>query len=150
MVLRTSEALPALYESDETAWLETMAELIRAGKTPELDFAHLQEYLSDMAKRDRREVQSRLATLIAHLLKWDFQPENRSRSWQGTIVVERRDLEDLLDSGVLKNHALAMLPKAYVKALKQAAVESGLPVEEFPGECPYTLEQVLTAELPSK
>jgi hypothetical protein len=62
MVVRTAEALSALYELDETAWLETIAGLIREGKTQELDFAHLQEYLTDMAKRDKREVQSRLVT----------------------------------------------------------------------------------------
>src|SRR5438094_601214 len=56
MIQRAAKALPELYEADETAWLETMADLIRAGKYKELDYLHLGEYLSDMARRDRREV----------------------------------------------------------------------------------------------
>ena len=48
-----------LYESDETAWLERMADLIHQGRLDVLDYPHLGEYLSDMARRDRREVESR-------------------------------------------------------------------------------------------
>jgi hypothetical protein len=147
MVLRTSEALPALYEADETAWLETMAELIREGKTQELDYAHLQEYLTDMAKRDKREVRSRLVTLLAHLLKWAHQPTNRNGSWQATILTQRSELEDLLESAVLRQHAVDVLSNAYGKALKQAALETGLPVKSFPATCSYTLEQILTQDL---
>ena len=54
MPVRTVENLPALYEQDETAWLEAMAELARDGRAKDLDLDHLAEFLSDMAKRDRR------------------------------------------------------------------------------------------------
>jgi hypothetical protein len=57
---QTELALSDLYLADETAWLEAMAELIESGNRSDLDFANLREYLSDMAKRDRREVRSRL------------------------------------------------------------------------------------------
>src|SRR5580704_414853 len=117
MVRRTAEVLPELYEKDETAWLELMAELIRAGRLDELDYPHLREYLADMARRDRREVLSRLAVLIAHLLKWTYQSEKRSKSWQVTIVTQRQNLADLLESGVLRNHAVEVLPKAYANAV---------------------------------
>jgi Domain of unknown function DUF29 len=70
MVVRTRNALEALYEADETAWLDNMAELIREHRYEELDFSHLQEYLSDMAIRDRRRVESRLTRLLEHILKW--------------------------------------------------------------------------------
>src|SRR5262249_24948472 len=86
MIQRAGTALPPLYESDETAWLEAMAELIRQDRCGELDYPHLGEYLSDLARRDRREVESRLTTLLTHVLKWVHQPDQRSRSWRGTIV----------------------------------------------------------------
>jgi hypothetical protein len=136
-------ALPALYEADETAWLERMAELIRAGRVADLDFANLSEYLSDMAKRDRREVHSRLVVLLTHLLKWEYQPDRRSQSWQGTVLTQRRDLGLLLDSGTLRRHAAAVLADTYQAAREQAAVETGLPVETFPAECPYTVDDLL-------
>jgi hypothetical protein len=150
MVLRTAEALPALFESDETAWLESMAELIRQGRYADLDYGHLQEYLSDMARRDKREVQSRLATLIAHLLKWTFQVENRAGGWRATIVVQQQELESLLESGVLRNHALEILPRAYARGRDQALAETGLAADKIPLECPYTLEQLLAKDIDSE
>ena len=67
----TAEAvdLSLLYEQDETAWLEAMSELIRLGRLDEVDYPNLAEYLAEMARRDRREVESRLTVLIAHALK---------------------------------------------------------------------------------
>ena len=79
MIQRAAEDLPALYESDETAWLDAMSELIRQGRLDQLDYAHLEEYLADMARRDRREVESRLTVLIVHLLKWKHQARKRTR-----------------------------------------------------------------------
>jgi hypothetical protein len=143
MISTPVDSLAALYEADETAWLERMAELIRAGRVADLDFANLSEYLSDMAKRDRREVYSRLVVLLAHLLKWEYQPDRRSRSWQGTVLTQRRDLGLLLDSGTLRRHAAAVLADAYQAAREQAAVETGLPVETFPAECPSTVDDLL-------
>src|SRR5271166_2831120 len=60
MSVRMIDLLPALYERDETAWLEAMAELARDGWAEDLDLGHLAEYLFDRARRDRREVESRL------------------------------------------------------------------------------------------
>src|SRR5438105_12801289 len=97
-LMATAEVLnlSLLYERDETAWLEAMSALAASGQYVELDFPHLSEYLADMAKRDRREVISRLVVLLCHLLKWEHQPERRSGSWRGTIRAQRRELRQLL------------------------------------------------------
>jgi hypothetical protein len=87
-----ANTLGILYEHDETAWLEAMAELIRMGRLDELDYANLAEYLSDMARRDRREVESRLSGLLSHVLKWVHQTDGRSGSWKGTIIEQRQEL----------------------------------------------------------
>ena len=144
--LATAET-PDLYEADETAWLEAMACLIREGKVAELDYPHLAEYLEDMARRDKREVASRLALLIAHLLKWHYQPERRSGGWRATVEVQAQELRELLESGVLSNYAEEILAKAYANAVRQAIAETGLPAATFPAECPYTIETLLAAEL---
>ena len=68
MPVLEAEPLTLLYEADETAWLDAMARIVAEGRFEEMDHVHLAEYLSDMAKRDRREVNSRLAQLLAHLL----------------------------------------------------------------------------------
>ncbi len=136
-----------LYEQDETAWLETMAELIRLGRLNEVDYPNLAEYLADMARRDRREVESRLTVLLTHVLKWTYQPDRRSGSWRGTIVEKRQELEGLLSGGVLRNHAEALLADVYRRAVERAAAETELPSETFPAASPYTLDQLLSADL---
>jgi hypothetical protein len=139
--------LGALYEQDETAWLEAMVELIRLGRLDEVDYPNLAEYLADMARRDRREVESRLTVLIAHVLKWVQQPERRSGNWRGTLIEQRQELEGLVSRGVLRNHAEAVLAGVYRKAVERAAAETGLPAETFPAPCPWALDQLLSADL---
>lgn len=146
--MSTTQTLPLrlLFERDETAWLEIMSALVAEGRYSEIDQANLSEYLSDMAKRDRREVFSRLVTLLVHLLKWEFQPGHRSGSWRGTILEQRSELRKLLESGTLHNHALAVLAEAYVEARKRAAAETELPRSIFPVECRWDLEALLADE----
>ena len=143
MVQRTPVATAALYEVDETAWLEATADLIRNGRLTEVELNTLAEYLTDMAKRDRREVFSRLVTLLSHLLKWEYQPDRRSGSWRGTILEQQRELRQLLESGTLRNHAIAVFADAYADARKQAAAETGLARTAFPEECGWDLDGAL-------
>jgi hypothetical protein len=132
-----------LYLEDETAWLELMAERIKAGELRDLDYSNLGEYLADMAKRDRREVESRLIVLLIHILKWEYQPDQRTRSWSGSILEQGDELTSHADRGVLRLHAEAYLPEAYRKAVRRAAAETGLPVSTFPSDCKYTLAEIL-------
>lgn len=143
MVQRTPAATAALYEADETAWLEATADLIRGGRLAEIDLNTLAEYLTDMAKRDRREVFSRLVVLLSHLLKWEYQPNHRCGSWRGTILEQQRELRQLMESGTLRNHALAVFADAYIEARKQAAAETGLARTALPQECGWDLDSAL-------
>lgn len=136
------ETIADLYESDETAWLDAMAHLAGEGGGTDFDFEHLAEFLTDMARRDRREVESRLATLIAHILKWRFQPAMRSRSWRTTVEAQRQELRRLLESRTLWNHAEAKLQDVYADGLRLAAMETGIPEEDFPQACPFDLEHL--------
>jgi hypothetical protein len=88
-------------------------------------------------------VSSRLVTLLVHLLKWEHQPDRRSGSWEGTILEQRRELRQLLESGTLRNHAIAVLAEAYADARKQAAAETRLPRGTFPTVCSSDLESLL-------
>ena len=139
-----TESLSALYEQDETAWLEIMADLLAHGQFAELDHKHLSEFLTDMAKRDRREVYSRLVVLLCHLLKWDYQPDKQTGSWHATILHQRLELRLLLDSKTLKNHARKVLPDAYADARKQAAHETEIKIGKFPKECAWDVDDLLS------
>ena len=147
MIGKTADPLPDLYESDETAWLDTMANLIQEGRLSDLDYHHLAEYLTDMANRDRREVSSRLRLLLTHVLKWIYQQNMRTPSWRNTVIEQQDELEDLVTKGVLRNHAEESLSAIYQKAVKYAARETGLPAESFPSQCPYTLDQLMSSDI---
>src|ERR1051325_5246796 len=140
MVTKTLDSLQHLYRADETAWLDAMAELIRAGRLDDVDYPHLAEYLEDMANRDRKEVSNRLRLLMMHLLKWIYQAEKRTSSWRETVVNQQAELEEDLLGGVLLRHAEESLAAIYQKAIKYASRETKLPLKTFPKKCPWTLE----------
>jgi hypothetical protein len=147
MIRQNTGTLPELYESDETAWLDAMSDLLREGRFDDLDYAHLREFLADMARRDRRELKSRLKILLRHMLKWTYQPDQRTPSWRGTITNQRQDLVDTLSSGTLRNHADAIFGETYADAVEWAIDETDLPAQTFPAGCPWTLDQLLSADV---
>ena len=140
-------AATSLYEQDETAWLEQTADLVTQGRWNDIDRQHLSEYLIDMALRDKREVLSGLTVLLAHRLKWDFQSSRRTKSWQRTILIQSRELDQLLESRLLRQHAGEVFEKAYCRAVKQAAVETGLAIHEVPPTAPWSLDAALADDI---
>lgn len=133
-----------LYDRDFYRWTVQNAELLRAGRVSEADLEHIAEEIEDMGKRERRELISRLSVLICHLLKWQAQPERRSKSWIATIAVQRKDLADLLDEmPSLRGYLAKNLNKAHEHAVILASQETFLPMEDFPSTCPYPLEALL-------
>src|ERR1700722_8705792 len=116
-----------LYESDFAAWAETNAELLRAGRFSEVDLENVAEEIGDLAKRQRHALRSRLARLIQHLLKWQFQPEKRSKSWQRTILQQRLAISRLLQESPSLRPAFAeVAAEEYSEETSLAAIELGL------------------------
>jgi len=132
------------YEKDFYAWALENAQLIRNGKFSEVDIKNVAEELEDMGKSEKRQLVNRLAVLMGHLLKWEFQPQRRGNSWKNTIDHQRSRLKKLLnESPSLKNELLERISEAYKDALFIASDETGLPKEDFPQDENYTLEQLL-------
>jgi len=137
----------ALYETDFFAWSREQADLLRAGRLGQADIEHIAEEIESMGRTEKRELVSRLAVLLMHLLKWRFQPEKRSASWEATVQVQRNRLADHLDDNPsLKPLLPQALASAYRDARLEAAAETGLAVSAFPEACPWTLAQSLDAE----
>lgn len=132
------------YNQDFYAWTLHNAELIRQGKLSEVDFEHVAEEIESMGKSDKRKLINRLAVLIAHLLKWQFQRTRRSNSWKYTIKEQRIKTRDLLeDSPSLKHELELKLNHAYEQAVVMTIRQTGLDETTFPSQCPYNLEQCL-------
>jgi hypothetical protein len=132
------------YNKDFYLWALQTAQLIRENKFNEIDKEHVAEEIESMGKSDKRELVNRFALLLAHLLKWMFQPERRGNSWKYTIKEQRFEIAELLeDSPSLKKEIDAQLGYAYQKALVIAIKETGLAPDTFPENCPFTFEETL-------
>ena len=138
---------PADIEDDVEAWCYQQAELLRHRRFSELDLPNIIEELESMGSEQRHALTSSYRLLIAHLLKWQFQKEKRSRSWDVTISRERDNIEEReADNQSLADDAKRIVEGVYRKAMREAMKETGLPKNAFPAECPYTLEQLRDPE----
>jgi len=137
----------SLYHQDYQQWLDHQIHLIRSGRVQELDVDHLIEEMEEMGVGNRRALASHLIILLAHLLKWRFQPEHRSSGWRGTIIEQRVQIEDLLEtSPSLRRLIPEALERAYPKALRIAAKETGIAQDRFTETPPFSIEQILNED----
>ncbi len=131
------------YEDDFEQWCYEQAELLRQRRFAELDLPNVIEELEDMGKEQRRALSSSYRILIAHLLKWQFQPQLRSRSWEQTIDRERDNIIDREKMNPsLGKDAKRLVEEVYRRAIREAAKETELSRNTFPFDCPYSMEQL--------
>jgi Domain of unknown function DUF29 len=131
-----------LYEQDFYSWIQHHVALLKESRFDDIDVANLIEELEGMAKKDERELISRLIILIAHLLKWQYQPDMQGNSWSSSIIEQRAQILFLLeDVPSLKNKMPQSVLRAYPKAIEIAVRETRL--SNFPQQCPYSDKQLL-------
>lgn len=132
------------YENDFYSWTIEQANLLKAGKFDSIDLINIVEEILSMGKSEKRELESHLTILIQHLLKWQYQPERQSRSWELTIDEQReRFKETLTDNPGLKPKLDEILLRAYKYGVIEEAKETGQAKNFFPAACPWTLENIL-------
>jgi Domain of unknown function DUF29 len=133
-----------LYEQDFFLWTQQMATALREGRLEQLDLENLAEEIESLGRSDRRALQSRLVVLLHHLLKWRYQPQQRTGSWKGTLSEQRRRIRVLLeDSPSLRSLLDNAVKECYLDARRQASDETGLPLTDFPEVCPFLLVDIL-------
>ncbi|PSN19101.1 DUF29 domain-containing protein [filamentous cyanobacterium CCP5] len=136
-----------LYETDYLQWIDATVKQLRAKDFASVDWDNLIEEIEDMSRRERKSLKSNLIIVLLHLLKWQYQPEQRSGSWRGSIREHRRRInDDLKDSPSLLPYLQAVFDDCYANARAQAADETEMPLDAFPSRCPYTPEQVLESD----
>lgn len=136
----------SLYEEDFHLWAEQTAGLLRQQRWSELDVKHLIEEVEDLGKSQQRALRSSLRLVLIYLLKWQYQPERRSDSWENTIARERLNIEEYLEDMPSLKRFLTdsdWVEKVYRRSRKEATFETKLPLATFPEQCPFTLEQIL-------
>ena len=142
--LRPDSPESDLYESDIVAWARKQARLLRAGRWDQVDVEHIAEEIEDVGKSEQRELASRMAVLLAHLLKWSYQPERRGASWETTIRTQRTSIERRLRRTPSLRACLSdpdWWADAWDDALDAATRETAIP--DLPRACPWALEQIL-------
>ncbi len=133
-----------LYDEDFYLWLETTAKQLKAGKLAEVDLVNLIEEIECMGRSEKRALKSNLIVVLMHLLKYKYQPEKRTNSWLSTIFEHRRRLQEgLVESPSLKNYFDENFGQCYQDARQQAALETGLFIDTFPVESPFTADECL-------
>ncbi len=142
--MKTKTSHSTLYEQDYYLWLEKTVQLLKDGQLSALDIDNLIEEIQDMGISQKKSVKSNLIVLLWHLLKYKYQPEKRSNSWLLTIDEHRDRLDDdFSHSPVLKRYFEEIFDEAYRKARKKASIETGLSLETFPLDCPFSTEEIL-------
>jgi Domain of unknown function DUF29 len=134
------------YETDIVAWANEQAALLRGGHLSALDIEHIAEEIEDVGKSEQRELANRMAVLLMHLLKWQFQPAKRSKSWEFTLRTQRKEVAYVLaEAPSLKGkfNDEKWLDVVWSKAVGKAETETGLDIEAFPESCPWTIAEVL-------
>ena len=132
------------YESDVVAWADEQARLIRAGQFERLDLEHIAEEIEDVGKSEQRELTNRMALLIAHLIKWQHQPERQSNSWKRTIKEQRKALAFHIKQVPSLKPRLAdpeWQGAIWADAVTLAIAETGM--GGFPEDCPWSIDEIL-------
>lgn len=141
-VFRKQQLTP--YEADYAQWCAEQGALLREGRLSDLDRENLAEEIESLGRSDKREIASRLGTLLLHLLKWQFQAERRKAGWLLTIREQRHRIGKLIDeSPSLKACPRKQLTGEFEFARLKAIDETGLPEKHFPVDCPYQIADVL-------
>lgn len=131
------------YETDIVAWANEQAALLRSGHLSDIDALNIAEEIESVARTERRELQHRMELLVAHLLKWKFQPDRRGRSWTSTIKLQRKKLARAIKEMPSLRHVLddeEWLSDVWCDAVVQANAETDI---VFPKDWIGPLDQVL-------
>jgi hypothetical protein len=142
----------SLYEQDFYQWTLQTAQLIKQRQFNELDITHLIEEIESMGASERRELESRLEVLIAHLLKLHYLVDwraNNARGWCATIKEQRHKIQKLLKRNPSLKPQLVTLfedDDIYQDGYLKAIAETNLVFDIFPEQCPYRLDQIIDAD----
>lgn len=134
------------YEKDVVAWAQEQAALLRSGRFTDLDIEHIAEEIEDVGKSEQRELANRMAILLSHLLKWEFQPERRGSSWERTIKTQRDSIERRIQKTPGLKSSLDdpdWWADAWGDAVIDASKETGLDNADFPEKCPWPLVEIM-------
>ena len=136
-----------LYDQDYCLWLENTVEQLKQKNLNHIDWENLIEEIESLGKSQKNALQSNLRILLMHLLKWQYQRDLRSNSWSYTITEHNiRINKAFKESPSLKRYFIEIFDDCYQDARKLAAKETGLDLDIFPLDCPFSQQDVLDSD----
>ncbi len=140
-----------LYDTDFYAWTLEQSKLLQGANWQDLDIKNLVEEIESLGKQEKRELENRLGVLIGHLLKWIYQPNMRSRSWQVTIRVQRQQIQrHIQQNPSLKAYMSEAIAVGYDLGLELFFKETQLLDVDLPEVCPFTDTQIFDTAFPAR
>ena len=134
------------YARDVYTWSQEQAQLIRNGRWDVIDRDNVAEEIESVGRTEFSKLESAMRILMIHMLKWDYQPERRSRSWLLSINEQRLRLNDVIaDNPGLRPRIHEAMTRAYRRARLRAMKETGL--ETIPEACSYSFDDITTRRL---
>jgi hypothetical protein len=141
------EPVRADYDRDFYSWLLEQARHVRAGRWNALDRENLAEEIESLGREQFNKVESALRVLMLHMLKWDYQPDRRGRSWWASISEQRLRLNNVLaDNPGLRPRIGEAMARAYPRARLKAIKETDLEPKIFPETCPYSWNDIVSRD----
>ena len=139
-----------LYATDFYGWTQEQVALLRQKKLDYIDVTNLIEEIESLGKQQQQELKNRLGVLIGHLLKWQYQPNRRSKSWKYTIQEQRLQIIDLIEQNPsLKSYQEEAISKAYQLGLLLVGRETPINPKTLPNQCPYNFDQIFDMSFPN-
>ncbi|BBC23201.1 DUF29 domain-containing protein [Pseudanabaena sp. ABRG5-3] len=138
-----------LYTTDFYGWTQEQVNLLRLRKLDSIDINNLIEEIESLGKQQQQELKNRFGVLIGHLLKWQYQPNRRSKNWKYTIQEQRLQIIDLIEQNPsLKSYREEAISKAYQLGLFLVGRETPINPKTLPKQCPYSFEQIMDISFP--
>ena len=135
------------YEDDLFSWVQEQVALLKSGRLDAIDACNIAEELGDVGSEQYNKLESAIAIVCQHILKWDHQPSRRSRSWQLSIRSHRARIRSVLDYNPgLKSRIGQAMTRGYRYGRDRALDETGLTDDAMPEICPFTFEDLLDRE----
>jgi hypothetical protein len=135
------------YDRDFYSWSLEQARLVREGHRQAIDRENVAEEIESLGREQFNKLESAIRVLLVHLLKWDHQPQRRSRSRTLSIDAQRVELDHVIsDNPGLKPRIAEAIGRAYRRARIEAAKETGMEKTAFPDKCPYSWDEIVSRD----
>ena len=132
-------------DDDYAAWISHQVEALKAGRFNELDIEDLTDEVESLAKRDFKALRSAIRIIILHMLKWDYQPEERGSSWRRSINAARKRVWGELESSPsFRSRIPEAIEFAFPHAREEAWEQTGVyKLRSEPKVCPYNFDDIM-------